>query len=68
MNNTSAILWALLFGSIGIGYFTYGRRQGHKVALLAGVALMIYPYFVASDIATVVIGCLLMSLPYFLKF
>lgn len=67
MENTSTILWALLFGSIGLGYFIYGRRQGHKIALLAGLGLMIYPYFVSSDIAMVLIGCLLLALPYFLK-
>lgn len=61
------ILWGLVFGAIGIGYFTYGRRQGNKVALLAGLALMAFPYFVSSVLAMVVVGCLLLSLPYFFK-
>lgn len=67
MDSTSMILWGLVFGAIGIGYFTYGRRQGNKVALLAGLALMAFPYFVSSVLAMVVVGCLLLSLPYFFK-
>ncbi|MDH4041191.1 MAG: hypothetical protein OEW92_04625 [Gammaproteobacteria bacterium] len=67
MDSTATILWSLLFGSIGLGYFIYGRRQDHKVALLAGVALMSYTYFVDSALAMVAVGCALMALPYFLK-
>ncbi len=67
MDSTSMILWGLVFGAIGIGYFTYGRRQGNKAALLAGLALMAFPYFVSSVLAMVVVGCLLLSLPYFFK-
>lgn len=68
MDGTAVILWGLLFGSIGLGYFIYGRRQGNKVALLAGLGLMIYPYFVSSTLFMVLLGCVLLALPYFFKF
>jgi len=61
------IVSGLLFSSVGLGYFIYGRRQGNKAALLAGIVLMVYPYFVASIVPMVVIGAVLMSLPYFLE-
>ena len=67
MDSTATILWSLLFGSIGLGYFIYGRRQDHKVALLAGLALMSYTYFVDSALAMIAVGCGLMALPYFFK-
>ena len=27
MDNTAVLLWGLLFGSIGFGFFLYGKRQ-----------------------------------------
>lgn len=68
MVDTANIVWALLFGAVGIGYFTYGRRQDHKSALLAGIALMIYPYFVSGTVAMVAVGAALLALPFLLKF
>jgi hypothetical protein len=67
VDSTALIVWGLIFGAIGIGYFTYGRRQGNKVALLAGLGLMIYPYFVSTTTGMVIVGCLLLALPYFVK-
>src|SRR3546814_5579929 len=40
---TATLLWGLLFGSIGLGYFLYGKKQARLVPLLCGLALMIYP-------------------------
>jgi hypothetical protein len=63
----SSLLWGLLFGSIGMGYFVYGKRQQHVSALLCGMALMVFPYFVTSWFLIVLIGVALMALPYFLR-
>jgi hypothetical protein len=65
MTDTSSLLWGLLFGSIGIGYFVYGRRQRRAMALVAGVLLCVFPYFVSNAVLTVFLGALLMALPYF---
>ena len=65
--STSAIFWGLLFGSIGFGYFVYGRKQKAVVPLACGLALMVFPYFVANTVALVVIGVVLSVLPYFLR-
>jgi len=64
--NTSVLLWGLLFSSIGLGFFLYGRKQRAVVPLVCGLALMIYPYFVPNVIALVVIGAVLTAVPYFL--
>ena len=37
-------------------------------SLFSGVSLMIYPYFVNSPILLVVIGCVLLGLPYFIRY
>lgn len=64
----SSLLFAMLFGSIGLGYFIYGKKQQRFAALLAGLALIIYPYFVSNTYALVMIGLGLMAVPYFVDF
>ena len=65
--DTSSLLWGLLFGSIGFGYLIYGRKQKAIVPLVCGLALMIYPYFVANTILLVAVGVALMAVPYFVR-
>jgi hypothetical protein len=60
-------LWGLLFGSIGLGFFMYGRKQRAVVPLVCGLGLMVFPYFVTNTVLLVLIGVALMTLPYFLK-
>ncbi|MAA65058.1 MAG: hypothetical protein CL581_09820 [Alteromonadaceae bacterium] len=61
------LLFGLVLGSIGIGYFVYGRRQDHIVARYTGLALMLFPYVVSDPVLMVVIGVLLMLLPRFVR-
>lgn len=65
--NESWLWWGLLFGSIGLGFFIYGKRQRLVVPLLCGLALMIFPYFVSSTILLVLVGAALVALPYFFR-
>lgn len=63
----SWILWGLLFGSIGLGFFLYGKKQKAIVPLVCGLALMIFPYFVSNSILLVTIGVMLIAVPYFVR-
>jgi hypothetical protein len=65
--NTSSLLWGVLFGSIGLGFFVYGRRQKVVVPLVCGVALMIFPYFVSNSLLLVTLGVVLIAIPYFIR-
>jgi hypothetical protein len=65
--DTSSLLWGLLFGSIGMGFFIYGKKQRMAVPLVCGLALMIFPYFVTNAFLLVAIGAILMAIPYFLR-
>lgn len=67
MTDTSAMLWALLFSSIGMGYFIYGKKQANKIALLCGIGLMVFPYFTSNDYALVLIGVGLMAVPKYVR-
>jgi len=57
----------LLFGSIGLGFFVYGRRQKTVVPLACGVALMIVPYLVSNTMLLVILGMALVAIPYFVR-
>jgi hypothetical protein len=61
------LLWGLLFGSIGLGYFIYGKKQKAVVPLVCGLALMLFPYFVSKVLLLVGIGVLLTAIPYFFR-
>jgi hypothetical protein len=65
--DTSVLLWGLVFGSIGLGFFVYGRRQKTVVPLVCGVALMIFPYFVSNTMLLVILGVALIAIPYFVR-
>ena len=65
--DTGTLLWGLLFSSIGLGFFLYGKKQRAVVPLICGLALMIFPYFVANNLVLVAIGVALVVIPYFVR-
>jgi hypothetical protein len=65
--STASLLWGLLFGSVGLGYFLYGKKQKAVVPLVCGLTLMIFPYFIGNAILLVAIGAALTAVPYFLR-
>jgi len=42
------LLASLLWGSVGVGYFIYGKRQEAVIPMIAGVAMVVVSYFVGS--------------------
>jgi hypothetical protein len=44
MDIGTILMLSILFGSIGAGYFLYGKKQRQVVPLLTGIALCVYPY------------------------
>ena len=65
--SSSLLLLGLLFGSIGLGFFIYGKRQSALVPLLCGVLLMIVPYFISNAPLLFTVGAVLVLVPYFVK-
>ncbi|MEJ2564934.1 MAG: hypothetical protein P8164_01685 [Gammaproteobacteria bacterium] len=68
MDNTASLLWGLIFGSIGFAYFIYGKKQKRGVPFASGIGLMVYPYFVSNTYAMVIVGVVLLALPYYLRY
>jgi len=67
MDGTSLLLWGIMFGAIGLGFFTYGRKQKAVVPLVTGIALFIVPYFISNVYLLVIAGAILVALPYFVR-
>lgn len=65
--STSLLFLGLLFGSVGFGYFLYGKRQAAIVPMVCGIALMVFPYFVSNVLILAIIGIALAALPYFYR-
>jgi len=67
MESTSIMIWSVLFGGIGLGYFIYGRKQRAIVPLCTGLALFLLPYFISSVTVLLIVGVILVAIPYFIK-
>lgn len=67
MDSIAVLLWGLLFGSIGFGFFLYGKRQKTVVPLITGIVLCVVPYFIANVYVLVGVGVILVAIPYFVR-
>ena len=65
MTSEAWLIWGLLFASIGLGYFIYGRQQARLIPKYCGIGLMVYPYFVPNVYWLVGVGVSLVAVPYF---
>ncbi len=65
--DSSTIFWGVLFGSVGSGYAIYGKKQQKIVPTLCGVGLIVFPYLVEGTWMTVLVGTVLMVVPYFVR-
>ncbi|TEU30814.1 amino acid transport protein [Alkanindiges illinoisensis] len=64
---TSQLLLGVLFSSIGLGYFIYGKKQKTIVPFLCGLILMIFPYFIENTGLIILIGAVVSAIPYFVR-
>ena len=48
--NTNTLFASLFWGSVGLGYFVYGRRQRSWIPMVGGVLMMAMSYFIGSVI------------------
>lgn len=66
--NATQLFLGVIFSSIGLGYFLYGKKQKLTVPFVVGLVLMVFPYFIESNLLVSGIGILLSIIPYFLRF
>jgi hypothetical protein len=61
MFNTATLLSSLFWGSIGAGYFVYGKRQRSFVPMIGGVLLIAASYFAGSVLEMSLISGLIIA-------
>lgn len=54
----------MVFGSIGTGYFLYGKKASKFVFLFSGIALCVFPIFIASATINIILGVICIILPF----
>ena len=64
MFSTSFLFASLLWGSIGIGYFIYGKKQQSLSPMVGGIVMIGVSYFVGSALLMSLI-CILIILAVF---
>ena len=42
-------------------------REKRTIAMISGIGLMVFPYFVAGTFALIAVGTILVALPYFIR-
>ena len=57
--NPTTLFISIIAGAIGTGYFIYGKRQSHLLALLAGIGLIALT-FVVTDLGWLCLWALLL--------
>ena len=67
MFEPSYLLTSLIFSSIGVGYFIYGKKQKQKIVYYSGIGLMVYPYLITTMTPMVITGIALMATPKIIK-
>jgi hypothetical protein len=57
----SFLFASLIWGSIGVGYCIYGKRQQSLIPMMGGILMIVVSYFVASALAMSLICILLIA-------
>ena len=65
--NVAQMVWGMLFGAIGVGFMLYGRKQRAIVPLVCGLALVVFPFFIARTWVLVLVGAVLVAIPWFVR-
>ena len=56
MFNTNFLFASLIWGSVGVGYFIYGKKERSWVPMIGGLLLIVVSYCVGSALLVSVIS------------
>jgi hypothetical protein len=57
----------LLFGAVGMAFLLYGKKMAAVVPMVAGLGLMVVPYFITNLILLTIVGVLLTAVPFVVR-
>ena len=63
----SSLVASLIWGSVGTGFFIYGKKQGAMVQLFGGLFLIAISYFIASALYMTLASVGLIALMFWLN-
>jgi predicted phage tail protein len=66
MFNASFLFASLFWGSVGLGYFIYGKKEGSWLPMVGGVLMMAASYFIGSALLMSVLCAGLVFAVYYL--
>ena len=61
LGNPSSLFASLIWGSIGMGFAIYGKKQRATAPLLGGILLMALSYFISSALYMSLAGVALVA-------
>jgi hypothetical protein len=61
MGSSSSLFASLVWGSIGLGFAVYGKKQKAPAPLLGGILLMALSYFIGSALLMSLVGAALVA-------
>jgi len=67
VDTTTQMFLSVIVSSFGLAYFVYGKRQKKLVPTFCGIALMVYPYFVANLFLYFAIALVCLALPFLVR-
>lgn len=63
----AGLFLGLVFGSVGLAYAVYGKRQEEYMFLIFGVLLMAGSYFMSDPVWGTLVGVLLTAGPFVVR-
>ena len=66
MFNTHFLFASLIWGSVGLGYFIYGKKSGSWVPMVGGIVMIAVSYVIVSALMMSLISLGVIGLVYFL--
>ncbi len=67
MPTPGALFGSILFGSIGLAAFVYGKKTSTPRPMILGIALMAYPYFIPQTGPLYLVGAALTAALFLFK-
>jgi len=67
MFDTNVLIAGMILGAFGMWYLVYGKNQGKIIALICGVVLTVFPFFVTDLYVIWGVGIFCIILPFLIR-
>ncbi|NOZ09313.1 MAG: hypothetical protein GXO91_10655 [FCB group bacterium] len=67
MPEPTLLFWRMMMGTLGTGFFIYGRKQKAPVPKYVGITFFIFPYLISNVYLLLGVAFLLILIIYFVR-